>query len=185
MAGSAQYGEALKDLKKASKERQKMLADIEQARRAEARDDHKTAMEYLRRRNEREERADGFFLEASAKLGFSKADAATRLYGTQMETESRERTASRSDPLALFKALGDGDVKKGYQAAQEMKGEPGMIRQLAMEAVKNPAQLKVLESTNPQLYNQIIAEINKLGGGAAGAGLDLSQWGEPQKAGGR
>jgi hypothetical protein len=66
-----------------------------------------------------------------------------------------------------------------------MKGEPGMIRQLAMEAVKNPAQLKVLESTNPQLYNQIIAEINKLGGGAAGAGLDLSQWGEPQKAGGR
>jgi hypothetical protein len=185
MAGSAQYGEALKDLKKASKERQKMLADIEQARRAEARDDHKTAMEYLRRRNEREERADGFFLEASAKLGFSKADAATRLYGTQMETESRERTASRSDPLALFKALGDGDVKKGYQAAQEMKGEPGMIRQLAMEAVKNPAQLKVLESTNPQLYNQIMAEINKLGGGAAGAGLDLSQWGEPQKAGGR
>jgi hypothetical protein len=185
MAGSAQYGEALKDLKKASKERQKMLADIEQARRAEARDDHKTAMEYLRRRNEREERADGFFLEASAKLGFSKADAATRLYGTQMETESRERTASRSDPLALFKALGDGDVKKGYQAAQEMKGEPGMIRQLAMEAVKNPAQLKVLESTNPQLYNQIMAEINKLGGGAAGAGLDLSQWGSPQQVGGR
>ena len=187
MAGSAQYGEALKDLKKASKERQKMLADIEQARRAEARDDHKTAMEYLRRRNEREERADGFFLEASAKLGFSKADAATRLYGTQMETESRERTASRSDPLALARALGRGDpeIVAGYKAMQDMKGEPGMIRQLAMEAVKNPAQLKVLESTNPQLYNQIMAEINKLGGGAAGAGLDLSQWGEPQKAGGR
>lgn len=187
MAGSAQYGEALKDLKKASKERQKMLADIEQARRAEARDDHKTAMEYLRRRNEREERADGFFLDASAKLGFSKADAATRLYGTQMELQSRERTASRSDPLALARALGRGDpeIVAGYKAMQDMKGEPSMIRQLAMEAVKNPAQLKVLESTNPQLYNQIMAEINKLGGGAAGAGLDLSQWGEPQKAGGR
>jgi tartrate dehydratase alpha subunit/fumarate hydratase class I-like protein len=60
-----------------------------------------------------------------------------------------------------------------------------MIRQLALEAVKNPMQFKLMETQNPRLHAQIMAEINKLGGGAAGLGLDLSQWGEPQKAGGR
>jgi hypothetical protein len=68
---------------------------------------------------------------------------------------------------------------------QDMKGEPSLIRQLAMEAVKNPTSLTVLKAQNPKTYELVMAEINKLGGGAAGAGLDLSQWGEPQKAGGR
>jgi hypothetical protein len=45
--------------------------------------------------------------------------------------------------------------------------------------------LTVLKAQNPKTYELVMAEINKLGGGAAGAGLDLSQWGEPQKAGGR
>ncbi len=187
MAGSAQYADAIKDLKKAGKERQKMLADIEQARRAEARDDHKTAMEHLRRRNEREERADMFYLEAGTKLGFSRADAATKLYTEKMQQEGAMARTRMQDPLALARALGRGDpeIVAGYKAMQDMKGEPSLIRQLALEAVKNPASLTVLEKQNPGLYAQVMAEINKLGGGAAGAGIDLSQWGSPQQVGGR
>jgi hypothetical protein len=91
------------------------------------------------------------------------------------------------DPLALARALGRGDpeIVAGYKAMQDMKGEPSLIRQLALEAVKNPASLTVLEKQNPGLYAQVMAEINKLGGGAAGAGIDLSQWGSPQQVGGR
>ena len=185
MVGSAQYSEALKDMKKAAKERQKMLADIEGARRAEERDDNKTALTLMQRANDAQRSSEMFFTEASAKLGIAKGEAATRLYGEQMQQEGAMARARMQDPLTLYRLLGKGDVEAGLKRFNELKGEPSMIRQLAMEAVKNPAQLKVLESTNPQLYAQIMAEINKLGGGAAGAGIDLSQWGEPQKAGGR
>ncbi len=42
MAGLEEYSGAIKDMKKAAKERQKALADIENARRAEDRDDWKS-----------------------------------------------------------------------------------------------------------------------------------------------
>ena len=185
MVGTGEYAGALKEFKQAAKERMKMQADIEDARRAEERDDRKTALILMQRANDRQDKLDEHIADAGMKLGLSRAEVTARLYGTQMETTSRERVSSMHDPLALYRALGQGNIEKGYRAAQEVKGEPSMIRQLALEAVKNPMQFKLMETQNPRLHAQIMAEINKLGGGAAGLGLDLSQWGEPQKAGGR
>lgn len=189
MAGTTEYAGAMKEFKQAAKERMKLQADIEQARRAEERDDSKTALSLFMRANDRMARIDDHMADAGLKLGLSKAEIAAKMEATSMELGSRERIANAqiraSDPLALFRTLGDGDVKKGYDYAQTAKAEPSLTRQLAVEAVKNPTSLTLLKQQNPELYNAVIAEVRKISGGSGGApGLDLSQWGSVQKVGG-
>jgi len=189
MAGTTEYAGAMKEFKQAAKERMKMQADIDQARRAEERDDSKTALSLFMRANDRMARVEDHMADAGLKLGLSKAEIAAKMETTSMELGSRERIANAqiraSDPLALFRTLGDGDVKKGYEYAQTAKAEPSLARQLAVEAVKNPASLTLLKQQNPDLYNAVMAEVKKISGGSGGApGLDLSQWGSVQKVGG-
>lgn len=172
MAGTSEYAGAMKEFKQAAKERMKMQADIEQARRAEERDDSKTALSLFMRANDRMAKVEDHMADAGLKLGLSKADIAAKMEITGMELGSRERIAGAqikaNDPLALFRVLGDGDVKKGYEFAQTTKAEPSLVKQLAVEAVKNPASLTVLKQTNPDLYNAVMTEVSKIGGGAAG-----------------
>lgn len=141
MVGTGQYAEAMKDFKKAAKERQKMLANIEEARRAEARDDNKTALSLLQRANDNENKMEMFALDATTTLGFKKADLTGRLYGSQMEQEGAMARVRAQDPLALYRALdptGKGNIAKGFEAAQVAKREPVTESALRQDWAKSP-----------------------------------------------
>lgn len=80
MVGTGQYAEAMKDFKKAAKERQRAMADIEQARRAEARDDAKAMMLYDQRGEERLANAEEFGIKGIMSLTDAKAGAAASIF---------------------------------------------------------------------------------------------------------
>lgn len=193
LAGTSEYAGAMKELKQAAKERMKLEADIEQARRAEQRGDNETALKLMQRQNDRVDRLSEHMVDLGVKTGQSKAEIASKVDLLRTELSSRERIANAQikahDPLQLYRELdpeGKGNVARGYEAAVKAKTEGATIRGLALEMVKNPAELKMLQQTNPQLYAAVMAEVAKLGGsGGAGAGVDLSQWGAPQQVGGR
>lgn len=139
MVGTGEYAGALKEFKQAAKERMKMQADIEDARRAEERDDRKTALTLMQRANDRQDKLDEHIADAGMKLGLSRAEITGRLYGTQMETESRERTARAHDPLAVMRALSvPGPMREGYTFMQQAKAEPMTRQKLFLEYTKNP-----------------------------------------------
>ena len=166
MVGTGQYADAMKDFKKAARERMKMQADIEQARRAEARDDNKTALTLMQRANDREDRIENLTIEAGTKLGLDKASVIGRLYGTQMETESRERTARASDPLALFRALSvPGPIREGYEFAQRAKAEPVDERTYRKEWASSP----VLQMNYPNVDDYVKMMMPRPQGGTPGA----------------
>lgn len=79
MVGTGQYAEAMKDFKKAAKERQRAIADIEQARRAEARDDAKAKLRYEESAETRLENAENFGIKAIMDVTNAKAGAAASI----------------------------------------------------------------------------------------------------------
>lgn len=170
MVGTGQYADALKDFKKAAKERQKMMSNIEEARRAEARDDNKTAMALLQRANDNESKMEAFALDATTSLGFKKADLTGRLYGTQMEQEGAMARTRAQDPLALYRALdptGKGNIAKGFEAAQTAKREPMTKQALFLEYMKNPLNDPAKFSEYVQQYERQFGPIGSSSGSAS------------------
>lgn len=79
MVGTGQYADAIKDFKKAAKERQRAMADIEQARRAEARDDTKTMLAYEQSAEVRLDNAENFGIKAIMDVTNARAGAAASI----------------------------------------------------------------------------------------------------------
>ena len=59
----------------------------------------------------------------------------------------------------LFKTLGDGDVKKGFQLFTDANQEGKGTQALLQAYVKDPMLLADLKTSNPQMYNRISAMI--------------------------
>lgn len=93
MAGLDEYSGAMKDIKKAAKERQKAFADIENARRAEERDDWKVARDYEDKAQTRLSKAKEFGVKGIMDVTGKSADIASKIYDRQVaEAGSTQRT---------------------------------------------------------------------------------------------
>ena len=79
MTGLGDYGDALKEFKKAAKERTKAMADIEQARRSEAKGDFKDTQMFTDRANERLAASDDKFTGLISQITGKEADVAASL----------------------------------------------------------------------------------------------------------
>jgi hypothetical protein len=92
MVGTSEYSSAMKDFKKSAKERQRAMADIEQARRAEARDDTKTMLAFEQSAETRLENAEHFGIKAIMDVTNAKAGAAANIYkGLQDNAAAMQR----------------------------------------------------------------------------------------------
>jgi len=89
MAGLEEYSGAMKDMKKAAKERQKAMADIENARRAESRDDWKTAQSFEEKADARMSKAREFGVKGIMDITGKDAEIASGIYKTQVEQKGR------------------------------------------------------------------------------------------------
>jgi len=80
MVGLGDYGDALKEFKKAAKERNKAIADIENARRAESRDDFKSQQMYEEKADTRLAESDRAFTNAVTQITGKKGEIASGIY---------------------------------------------------------------------------------------------------------
>jgi hypothetical protein len=167
MVGLEDYASSLKDLKKSAKERGKERAYIEQAQRAEGRDDFKSQMAYEDKANDASRAADHHAMDAITKVTGQKGEGATRIY-TEMLQQASANARTNAQIAAgkgpgptehLYKTLGGGDVAKGLGVYANVMGPEGKGMEAELQAyIKNPMQLK---ATNPDLAAQFDAIIKQ------------------------
>ena len=146
MVGMGDYGDALKEFKKAAKERTKAMADIENARRAEAKGDFKDQQTFTDRANERMAASDDRFTGLISQITGKEADVAasllnnmesiaankdlamikerglnTRAAYAENKADARARTPDKMVFDALVRQY--GDPVKAAEALQKMKAE--------------------------------------------------------------
>ena len=92
--GLDEYAGALKDFRKAGKERQKQLGDIEQARRAEKRGDVDAAFGYMEKAKDRETRRQQVVASGIAQLNSSGLSSIAGLMSTQMQGQNQLAVAN-------------------------------------------------------------------------------------------
>ena len=177
MVGTGQYADALKDFKKAAKERQRAMADIEQARRAEARDDTKLKLEFEEKADTRLANARKFGVEGLMSIGVKNAEIASKIYTTEVEQAgamARTRVqASASDPLAVMRALSvPGPMRTGYEFMQAAKTEPMTKQKLFSEYMKNPLADPAKFGEYVQQYER---QFGPLGGSSGAASQSADQ----------
>jgi hypothetical protein len=90
MVGADDWQAANKDLKRAQRERQKELAAIEQAERAEARDDFKSAQKYRAEAAERADVRDRFGVSAYMNAGVKDKEIATTQWGHVLDAQMKK-----------------------------------------------------------------------------------------------
>lgn len=177
MVGLEEYSGAIKDMKKAAKERQKAMADIENARRAEARDDWKATQDFEDKAETRLSKAREFGIKGIMDVTGKSADIASKIYDRQVaEQGSTERTQIQA--AALRDRSGGGDK----QQLAELKA----LQQSLNEQLKSPRMMGPAGDPLRAQLQQINAAIAQMAGlgtmmGAPGApspGGTMSGWGK-------
>jgi hypothetical protein len=119
--GLEDYAGALKDFRKAGKERQKQLGDIEQARRAEKRGDVDAAFGYMEKAKERETRRQQVVASGIAQLNSSGLSSIAGLMSTQMQGQNQLAVADLQGrnqlAAAKFQATQPSAQEKHIRAA--------------------------------------------------------------------
>jgi hypothetical protein len=173
--GVEQYRDAMKDIRKSTRENAKGLADIAQARRAEERGDWEKSQEFEERASTRMSNARKFGVEGIMSLGVKNAELAGRAYDTMStqagmdrrtmaELQSRENIAraQMAAPGAqehLFSTLGGGDVAKGLGIFSAAMGPEARGDQALLAKYADPIKLMTLKTTNPELYDYVKARL--------------------------
>jgi hypothetical protein len=130
----AQYGDALKDIKKMERENMKMRGDIEQARRAESRDDTKLKLKLEEDIGTRKDNINKLGIDLTAKIAGTTADVATKIWSTSKDNESRIQAAvaganaSAMGNINFLERLGGADptsaLAKGFKMSKQEGAEP-------------------------------------------------------------
>lgn len=183
----AQYGEALKDIKKMDRENMKMRGEIEQARRAESRDDTKLKLKLEEDIANRQDKINELGIGLTSKIAGTTADVATKLWDTSQSNASRERAAvagaqaHTAGQLSYLEKLGSASpesaLRKGYDLTQQERQHAGILagyEKMAGDQTMTAGgkyatkgeEFKAKYPT-PQMYAAAIAS---LGGGAGGPG---------------
>jgi len=158
MVGLGDYGDALKEFKKSAKERNKAMAEIENARRSEAKGDLKDAQVYEDKANDylRASRQSGIkaVMDATGK----SAEISSSIYKSAMDNASANaRTmAQLNAPDAQSKfygGLGGGDPRKGLEFYAGVMGPEGKGIQALLAKYADPMKLELLKNTDPDMYN--------------------------------
>jgi hypothetical protein len=178
MVGLEDYNSALKDLKKSAKERNKERAFIENAQRAESRDDFKSQQLNEDKANDANRASERAFTSAITQITGKKGEIASGIYKDMVnnyeatnrvriqEAAQNARTnATLAAPDAQSKfygGLGGGDPKKGLEfyagiMGPEAKGEQALLAKYA--GPQGEIALKMLETTpEGRLQAQLIRQ---------------------------
>jgi hypothetical protein len=162
--GAKEYQAAIKDLKKADRERKLMLADIGEARRLEAKGDYEKAEERKDRVEDRRSSIERYSLSGIMQLGISENQLTSSLFGKGVEAAARRDLSAMeigaanrraiADLLSrrelasmpgqqerIIERLGEGDFNKGYQRFRQEGQSPTLFanyEKMAADTTLNP-----------------------------------------------
>ncbi len=139
-AGMAGYAESVQGFKKAAKERQRALADIENARRAEERDDTKLMLQFEDKADDRMANARKFGISAIMDAGVKNAEIAARIYDTQV-TQAGALQREQMGNVSREKI-----AAANLAAQKEIDRTPAEVR--LMEWLRIPENRKLYDSVN-------------------------------------
>ena len=155
MAGLGDYGDALKEFKKSAKERNKAMAEIENARRADAKGDFKTVQDAEDKANDYMRASQRHGIDSIISATGKSAEISSGIYKSILDNSSAmARTQAQINaPSAqerLFTSLGKGDIEKGlgvYASAMgpEAKGDAALLAKYG--GAQGEIALKMLETT--------------------------------------
>ena len=160
--GLSSYKESLKEFKKAEKERQKAMADIEQARRAEARGDADTAIKATERSEDRMDKFNGYSMQGIAALTSQSMQESGNIARTNAQiAANRENTLiqergmnaragapSASMREAMLLGTGNTDAERyqsGLKKMQELTGDKQGMQMLKLFLEENARREKNME----------------------------------------
>jgi len=121
--GLEDYAGALKDFRKAGKERQKQLGDIEQARRAEKRGDVDAAFGHMEKAKDRESHRQQVVASGIAQLNASGLSSIAGLMSTQMQGQNQLAVADVQgrNQLAVARVHESGADRRHNTESPQMK----------------------------------------------------------------
>ena len=175
MVGLGDYGDALKEFKKAAKERNKAMADIENARRAESRDDLKSQQSYEEKADTRMAESDRAFTNAVTQITGKKGEIASGIFKDMVNNaEATNRTliqerGANARTMAQINAPGqterlidrmarDPKFAESYKNYASIGPEAKGYEAELQAYLKNPM---IIKATNPELAAQFDAIIKQ------------------------
>jgi hypothetical protein len=159
--GLEDYASSVKEFRKAGKERQKQLADIEQARRAEARGDVDAASGHMEKAQEREahrqtalatgiNNLNATGLHGLASLMNANTSGQYGLLGHKMSSDASLAAAKLHDPLRMYEAFANPESAafKGLKNKAELESAAKADQQYALKyaGAQGAIALQMLES---------------------------------------
>ena len=136
LTGLEEYSSAMKDMKKAAKERQKAFAEIENARRAEERDDWKAKNAAEDKRDEHLDNAERYGVEGISKVTGKGAELSKDIYKLGVEQEGLDRRARQSLAQRTFDL--QGEYAKALLAGDKPRAASLLEAIQATSAAKRP-----------------------------------------------
>ena len=136
LTGLEEYSSAMKDMKKAAKERQKAFAEIENARRAEERDDWKAKNAAEDKRDEHLDNAERYGVEGISKVTGKGAELSKDIYKLGVEQEGLDRRARQILAQRSFDL--QGEYAKALLAGDKPRAASLLEAIQATSAAKRP-----------------------------------------------
>lgn len=184
LVGAEDYQKAAADIKKAQKENQRMMAQIEQARRAEALGDRDRAIGRLEKASEAEDRRDALGVNAIIAATGQDRSTATEIWKTQYSTAADIYRTERGGQYQLAAANARANRAAGitpYQLARlradaQKQVDPGVIRseiakQLKLSKTPPPGADPAFDKRVNDMYARRVDElVSSQLGGSTGAG---------------
>lgn len=175
MAGLEEYSGAMKEFKKAAKERNKAMADIENARRAEGRDDFKSQQTFEEKANTRLAESNKHFTSAIMTVTGKEADISSSIFGKMVDNvEATKRTmlqeaGANARTNAQLNAPGQTErlvdrMARDPKFKEEYKNYASIVPEAKGSEAELQAYLKnpmLIKATNPELaayYDQLIKQ---------------------------
>jgi hypothetical protein len=190
MVGLGDYGDALKEFKKAAKERNKEMQNIEQARRSEERGDFKETRMYEDKADTARQASARFGIAAINEITNTGAKISTDIYNNVASNTSRENIARMQEAAQnartnatlaapdaqskFYGNLGGGDVRKGLGFYAETMGPDAKGLQAVLKdysGMVGEARLKAMETSKDPAERARAVTIRQLQKEQAASGL--------------
>jgi hypothetical protein len=150
MAGLEEYSGAIKDMKKAAKERQKALADIDNARRAEARDDWKAVQAFEERADARMSKAREFGIKSIMDITGKDAEISSKIYTTQVEQQGAlQRTNIQAGTTLQAARIGADARGAGAESKEVAAAEAAFARDPQAKALSESLKMQAFSPNSP------------------------------------
>jgi hypothetical protein len=120
--GAGSYGAALKDLRKAAQENGKMEVDLARAEAEDKKGNYKAGLELREKAKDRNAKRDDVMTSGLFALTGNINHSNAIIQSALISERSHAATAGASSPLALYSALGGGDIEKGLKKHTDITG---------------------------------------------------------------